>query len=306
MVWNRLLPGDLAHLVEQQGEDDRPREADGDLQEADADRVPQHLVELLGVEQALEVGEPDPRAAEQAAGDGVLLEGDDDAGHRDVAEQHEDHQCRQQQQQILAVPVHFTQKRAARTGATFGALRRDHHLLAHPNSPPPGDRTHRMRLPMAKSSRAALCSPLIDRRKARWFTPAARLLRPRLSIGVAVSGRRSGTSDQTRQLRAWAGARAPQGQGDHAGQRDGAPHAVAQGARPPASRMVPAGLQKKAPDSRGYMGDPPHQLQRELLPLRCIQKYVEPKVSSGNIADDNATAATTGIDTSMRICSSTV
>ena len=50
----RLLPGDLAHLVEQQGEYDRTRKADRDLQEADADRVPQHLVELLGGEQPLE------------------------------------------------------------------------------------------------------------------------------------------------------------------------------------------------------------------------------------------------------------
>ena len=130
----RLLPGDLAYLVQEQGEDDRPREADRDLQEADADRVPQHLVELLGVEQALEVGEPDPGAAEQAAGDGVLLEGDDDPGHRDVAKQHEYDQRREQQQQVLAMPVHLLEKRAARASAAPGTLRRDHHLLAHPNS----------------------------------------------------------------------------------------------------------------------------------------------------------------------------
>ena len=130
----RLLPGDLAHLVEQQGEDDRPRKADRDLQEADADRVPQHLVELLGGEQPLEVGEPDPRAAEQAADDGVLLEGDDDAGHRDVAEQDEDDQRGQQQQQVLAVPVHLLEKRAAPGCSAAGTLCRDQDLIAHPNS----------------------------------------------------------------------------------------------------------------------------------------------------------------------------
>ena len=76
-------------VVEAEREEDREREARDELVEAQAHRVPHHVPELVGIEEAHEVAEADPGAAPDAGGDREVPERDLGAVHRHVLEDQE-------------------------------------------------------------------------------------------------------------------------------------------------------------------------------------------------------------------------
>ena len=105
---HHLLEAARAHLVEQQRQDDRGREPEDDLVERDQQRVAEHVQELRAAEQALEVVQAHPRAAQDALQDAVLLEGDDHPVHGVVLEDQEPGDGRQQHDEQAAVQEHGT------------------------------------------------------------------------------------------------------------------------------------------------------------------------------------------------------
>ena len=93
-----LLELRRADLVEQKRQDDRKRELQNALDEADVQRVENQAPAIVGTEEHLEVPEADPVAPPDAPAEGIILERQHVARDRDVADQDVVHDRRQQQQ----------------------------------------------------------------------------------------------------------------------------------------------------------------------------------------------------------------
>ena len=81
-----FLGGHARYLVEEQGEHDRRREAEDELQQADHDGIAEHLPEARETEEVAEVLEPHPGAPQDPRLELVVLEGDEKAVHGGVVE----------------------------------------------------------------------------------------------------------------------------------------------------------------------------------------------------------------------------
>ena len=86
---NDLLAALIAHLIEQNREDDRKRESEHEVQSADHQRIAQKAIEIEVSEELLEVIESYKLAAQNALDRLILLERDYIAVHRPIAEQYE-------------------------------------------------------------------------------------------------------------------------------------------------------------------------------------------------------------------------
>ena len=92
-----------AHFVEQQSQDDRHRKAERELIEPDQQGVAEDQREVARLQQPLEVFQSDPGAAQDSLDRREVLEGDDDAVHRQVLEQEVEQNAGNQQQVEVAV-----------------------------------------------------------------------------------------------------------------------------------------------------------------------------------------------------------
>ncbi len=78
-----------------------------ELVEAEKDAVPHQLAEHGRAEELFEVEQPDPRAREDAPGNAVALEGDDDPVHGDAVDDDEvHHHGKNEKIEMPLVPVH--------------------------------------------------------------------------------------------------------------------------------------------------------------------------------------------------------
>ncbi|MNN58879.1 hypothetical protein D3C81_1739510 [compost metagenome] len=89
---NRLLVAEGTDLIEKQGEDNRQRESDEQLNQADAERVLDHIPQVLIIQKFSEVVKSYPRSLCYRLDDVIFLEGNDQPVHRNVVENnHPDH-----------------------------------------------------------------------------------------------------------------------------------------------------------------------------------------------------------------------
>ena len=99
------LDGCARHLVEHERENNGRRKTKNDFQNADFQGVAHHVPEEKGIKEARKVFESHPGAIDdalQAAERRDVLEGDENAGHRDVVEDQEIEQGRRDQQVVKA------------------------------------------------------------------------------------------------------------------------------------------------------------------------------------------------------------
>jgi hypothetical protein len=74
-------------FVDHQGEKDGRRKSENDPEPADHKRIPEYFPEIVVLDHLDKVLEPDPRAAENAGPEAVVLESDDHTRHGGIAEQ---------------------------------------------------------------------------------------------------------------------------------------------------------------------------------------------------------------------------
>ena len=92
-------------LVEQQGQNNRRREAERQLQKADTQRVLDRDPELRRIDELVEVLHAGPRASEDAQIELIVLEGQHNAAHGRIAENNQPDKARQNEQ--IQHPVAF-------------------------------------------------------------------------------------------------------------------------------------------------------------------------------------------------------
>ena len=101
---HRALHGAAAHLVQDQGQHDRHREGEEQIVEAEQEGVADQPEEIGVGEEADEVLQADPLAAEHADAGVVVLKGDHDPVHGDVVEDDEPGQSAQHHElQVLGL-----------------------------------------------------------------------------------------------------------------------------------------------------------------------------------------------------------
>ena len=74
----------MGHLIQHERQQDRRGETEEELQTADGQRVGYRAAKGGCAESLVKIIQPAPGAAEDAFADFEILEGDDNAGHRDI------------------------------------------------------------------------------------------------------------------------------------------------------------------------------------------------------------------------------
>ena len=116
---NGLLQAGLVYLVDHDRQEDRNREGEQQVHQAQAQRVLEQIHELVGVEETLKVGKSDPTATKETAHRTEILERHHNAVHGHVVKQ-EDNDNRGQGQQVQRVILVYVPQKPFSIGSFVG------------------------------------------------------------------------------------------------------------------------------------------------------------------------------------------